>query len=151
VSARAAKWNISITNATFANKKVALNANLGGTAIYTTAPPNRTFTVRNDSDVMADIAVKVTYVDEAYTDSSAATPIVPTYDDAKETFVSIVIGTTTGGVTATPAGFVDSTAHLNYRFPPGATANFTITVNPSGMSTMQSHKCRLYIKGTQVD
>ena len=152
-----AKWNVTYPSSP-ANNGVAIwyTAQAPSTNVTNNNTRSTTFQVKNESQVAADISLKVTYV-EGKDD-------VPGWGSNKETNVSIAAsGTLTGVTQITTVG----DAHITCRFEPGATATFTMTFTKLSMGnyvgydrsrssasrtlTLASHKCKLFANAVQVD
>lgn len=144
-SIRVAGWDVSIP-ASYTNNRVALwTTSTAGAATQTPASYAGTttqFQIQNDSDVTADISLKVTYVT-----SRASTPV---WDSPRETNVTIAwVSTQAGNVTSTTAV---ANTHGTWRFEPGSTATFRMTVSrPSTGNGQIGRKCKLFADAVQVD
>jgi len=147
-SARVAKWDIWLSEDIKDNTKS--TAHLSG-AHFTTqnnGPTTKTFKITNNSEVMAEVTIKLVYVD---TDVSKGTVGVNS--------TQATVGAATQGVTsilATGTGVSQVTASEVYRLAPAAVATFTITMknttNPSGVTTTNCmRRYKVYFKAVQVD
>ena len=156
-SAKVALWDVKFTanpsgstgyfssSGTATPALVATNIPVSGQSNFPTQATTRTFTIKNDSEVMADISIKLFYVRSDNVDFvvNPATRAITSTDQANYPAIQDPL-TDTGGTRLVNSGiFSISTTDVSlspndpgpgtaagrmYRFPVGAQATFTITV-----------------------
>ena len=137
-SARVAKWDIKFTQdpATggtgYFSGAVVGPANPNANAGYPAQTTARTFKIKNGSEVTADVALKLYYVQNDSVDFAVdpATKAVTSDNLDYPAVLDSSIGSGSSGIAGigvAGAGVTTQTANSVYRFEPGAEGTFTIT------------------------
>jgi len=151
-SATVAKWDIKLSQDIQDNTMLTMFAN-GSTRIttITNGPLTKTFKIKNNSEVMAEITLRVNYVNsDGQKGTITASTAQATVNNANEGIASI---------TAAGTGVTTQTANEVFRLEPNSEATFTITfkgvtLSGSAASTASSNYIRwykVYFKAVQVD
>jgi len=127
-SARVAKWDVKftlnpVTGSTgyFNGTVVSANHPLTGSA-YPTQTTTRTFRIKNDSEVAADVTIQLRYV----TNDAAAVTDTSTLDTVNATSATAASGIASVTLTTTHSGTITGSGST-FGFSAGADGTFTIT------------------------